>query len=64
VDPRHALFLTTLAGAGVVATIVGAALAPPDPVTHLRILGAALVLTAPVAYLLAYRGWDDRLREL
>jgi len=60
-DPRHVRFLVVLASAGIVATVVGAGLAPPDPVTQLYVLGAALVLALPVAYLLAYRGWGERL---
>jgi hypothetical protein len=48
--------LMTLASAGVGAFIVGAALAPPDPVTQLYYLPAAFAGLLPVAYPIVHRG--------
>jgi hypothetical protein len=62
-DPRFVAFVATLAFVGVAVTLVGAAVAPPDPLTHLRWLAVAVAVTVPVAYLLAYRGGYRRLRE-
>jgi hypothetical protein len=63
-DPRFVLFLVAVALPAIVATVVGAALAPPDPLTRLRWLAGTVAVAAPVAYLVAFRGGYERLRDL
>ncbi|MFB6170427.1 MAG: hypothetical protein ABEJ06_04685 [Haloarculaceae archaeon] len=47
-----------------VAFVLGAVLAPPDPVTQLYVVGATLVPLSLLVYLLRYRGGYARLRQL
>jgi uncharacterized membrane protein len=50
-----ARFAVALAVLAAVVTVVGALLAPPDPFTQVRVVGAGLVVAVPFAYVLARR---------
>ena len=58
---RFVQFVATVGAVSLVTAVAGAALAPPDPVTHLRWLAAGVGLALPVAYVLAYRGGYETL---
>lgn len=45
----------TLAGSGLVALVASAVLAPPDPVTQLRVLPVAFAVIAAATYLYEFR---------